>query len=168
MFFRNAGEEPFFHPRALTPFIRLILQTPMPDELNPQPNHANPDHVSEVFGNLPHGAESVGKVPYVSESRGTIPQSSQTFRSVPQHSEPLPPSDWRESYTLTVREVARLFETAGVARSERSIVNWCQKNRQGFARLDAYFDPNERRYFITRQSVDTIISEEKARAAKAK
>jgi hypothetical protein len=43
---------------------------------------------------------------------------------------------------MTVRETARLFETAGVARSERSIVNWCQKNRQGIARLDAYYDPN--------------------------
>jgi hypothetical protein len=66
-----------------------------------------------------------------------------------------------------VREVARLFETAGVARSERSITNWCQPNRQGIARLEAYFDPNERRYFITPQSVEAAITEEKARAAKA-
>lgn len=69
--------------------------------------------------------------------------------TVPHSAEPLPPSDWRESYALTVRETTRLFETAGVARSERSIVNWCPKNRQGIARLDAYYDPHERRYFIT-------------------
>jgi hypothetical protein len=71
------------------------------------------------------------------------------FHTVPHSAEPLPPSDWRESYALTVRETTRLFETAGVARSESSIVNWCPKNRQGIARLDAYYDPHERRYFIT-------------------
>jgi hypothetical protein len=96
-------------------------------------------------------------MPHGSESRGTDMQSA----------DGLPPPDWRESYTLTVREATRLFEVAGVARSERSIVNWCQRNRQGIARLDAYFDPNERRYFITPQSVDAAIAEEKARAAKA-
>ena len=73
----------------------------------------------------------------------------------------------RENCTLTVREAARIFEAAGVARSERSITNWCQPNRQGIARLEAYFDPNERRYFITPQSVDAALTEEKARAAKA-
>jgi hypothetical protein len=67
-----------------------------------------------------------------------------------------------------VREVARLFETAGGARTERSIVNWCQPNRTGIARLDSYFDPNERRYFISPQSVEMAIAEEKAKAAKNK
>jgi len=67
---------------------------------------------------------------------------------------------------LTVREAARLFETAGVARTERSITNWCQPNRTGVARLDAYYDPNERKYFITPQSVELAIAEEKAKAAK--
>jgi hypothetical protein len=38
--------------------------------------------------------------------------------------------------------------------------------RQGIARLEAYFDPNERRYFITPQSVEAAIAEEKAKAAK--
>jgi hypothetical protein len=40
-----------------------------------------------------------------------------------------------------------------------------QPNRQGISRLDAYFDPNERKYFITSQSVETAIAEEKAKAA---
>jgi hypothetical protein len=39
-----------------------------------------------------------------------------------------------------------------------------QPNRTGIARLDAYFDPNERRYFIAPQSVDLAIAEEKAKA----
>jgi hypothetical protein len=59
-----------------------------------------------------------------------------------------------------------MFEVAGVARTERSITNWCQPSRTGVARLDAYFDPNERKYFITPQSVELAIAEEKAKAAK--
>jgi len=69
---------------------------------------------------------------------------------------------WSEHHVLTVR----MFEAANVARSERSIVNWCQANRQGIARLDAYYDPNERRYYITPQSVEAVIEEEKAKAAR--
>jgi len=93
---------------------------------------------SATCGNVPHDAESFGKVPQTSERN--------------------------ENHTLTVREVARLFEGAGVARSERSIVNWCQPNRQGIPRLDSYYDPNERKYFITPQSAEAAISEEKAKA----
>jgi hypothetical protein len=59
-----------------------------------------------------------------------------------------------------------MFEAAGMARTERSIINWCQPNRQGISRLDSYYDPNERRYYITPQSVETAIQEEKAKAAK--
>jgi hypothetical protein len=65
-----------------------------------------------------------------------------------------------------VREVARMFESAGVARTERSITNWCQPNRSGIARLDAYFDPNERKYFIAAKSVKQAIEEEKTKTAK--
>lgn len=130
-------------------------------------DYGNVPNPSAPFGNIPHSSEAFGTLPHSAEAFGTVPKVAESFRTVPNLSEPLPPSDWRESYTLTVRETARLFEAAGVARSERSIVNWCQKNRQGIARLDAYYDPNERRYFITRQSADSIIAEEKARAAKA-
>jgi hypothetical protein len=45
-------------------------------------------------------------------------------------------------------------------------VNWCQPNRTGIARLDNYFDPNERRYFITPESVRLALEEEKAKAQK--
>jgi hypothetical protein len=53
-----------------------------------------------------------------------------------------------------------------VARTERSITNWCWPNRQGVSRLDSYFDPNERKYYITPESVELAIAEEKAKAAK--
>lgn len=109
---------------------------------------------SEAFGNLRHPSESFGSVPKDSEDFGNLPQDAEPFRTVPKGPERT------ENHTLTIREVARLFEAAGVARSERSIVNWCQRNRQGLARLDAYLDPNERRYFITPESVDRAIQEE--------
>ncbi len=131
--------------------------------LQPDPNHLPHDNAAfpngaEALRTVPQGSERFGKVPHVAEVFGTIPNSSEAFRT---------PSVRRENCTLIVRDVARLFETAGVARSERSITNWCQPNRQGIARLEAYFDPNERRYFITPQSVEAAITEEKARAAKA-
>ena len=54
-----------------------------------------------------------------------------------------------------------------MARTERSIINWCQANRQGVARLDSYYDPNERKYYITPQSVEAVIQEEIQRAKKS-
>lgn len=121
--------------------------TPMTDQTNPTPA-------------IPNDSESFRTVPNPSEDFGTIPNDAESFRTVRNASER------NENHTLTVREVARMFETAGVARTERSIVNWCQPNKSGIARLDAYFDPNERRYYITPQSVDLAIAEEKAKAAK--
>jgi hypothetical protein len=130
----------------------------MPDN-NPQPATEIPN-TSESFGNVRKDSASFGKVPNASESFGRIPHGSETFGKLPKGSER------KENHSMTVREVARMFETAGVARTERSITNWCQENRSGIARLDAYFDPNERRYFITPQSAELAIQEEKARMAK--
>ena len=119
-----------------------------------------PENNSSVPDSVPNTAEPFGTVQHDAESFGKIPNGSESFRNVPKHSER------KENHTLTVREVARMFEVAGVARTERSITNWCQPNKLGVARLDAYFDPNERRYFITTQSAEQAIGEEKAKAAK--
>ena len=105
---------------------------------------------SEPFGNVPNPSESFRTIPNAAEGFGTLPKVSER----------------KENHTLTVREVARMFESAGVARTERSIINWCQPNKLGIPRLDAYFDPNERRYFISSQSVGLAIKEEQAKAAK--
>jgi hypothetical protein len=110
-------------------------------------------------GKVPQDSAEFGSVRKDSATFGKIPHVSESFRNVPQSSER------KENHTLTVREVAQLFEGAGVARTERSIVNWCQPNRQGIPRLDSYFDPNERKYYITPKSAETAIAEEKARAA---
>jgi hypothetical protein len=115
-------------------------------------------------------SEDVGKVPNASASFGTVPQDSESFRKVPHGAEAFGTlrhgSERKENHTMTVREASRMFEEDGVARTERSIVSWCQPNRMGMARLDCYFDPNERRYFITPESVHLAIEEEKARANK--
>ena len=102
-----------------------------------------------------------GRIPNNSAPFGSVPQNAEGFRTLPEATER------KESHTLTVREVARMFDSAGVARTERSIINWCQPNKLGIPRLDAYFDPNERRYFISSQSVGLAIKEEQAKAAKS-
>ena len=107
--------------------------------------------ILEPFGNVPNPSESFRTIPNATEGFGTFPKVSER----------------KENHTLTVREVARMFESAGVARTERSIINWCQPNKLGIPRLDAYFDPNERRYFISSQSVGLAIKEEQAKAAKS-
>ena len=110
---------------------------------------------------VPEQTERLSDVPPASADFRTPPQDAEAFGKVP------PVAERRENHTLTVRETARMFETAGVARTERSIINWCQSNRQGIARLDGYYDPNERKYYITPQSVDTVIQEEIQRAKKS-
>src|ERR1039458_1382668 len=113
-------------------------------------------------GNVPQHSADFGSVPNDSEAFRTVRNNAEGFRTIPHVSER------KQNHTLTVREVARMFEAAGVARTERSIVNWCQPNRTGIARLDSYFDPNERRYYISPQSVEQAIAEEKAKAIKNK
>lgn len=110
---------------------------------------------------MPNGSEPFRTVPQTSELFGKVPHAAESFGNLPNTSERT------DNHTLTVREVARMFEAAGVARTERSIVNWCQPNRQGMARLNAFFDTNDRRWFITPQSVEFAIEEEKAKAVKA-
>ncbi len=139
-----------------------------PNILNqPENNYGN----SAEFGKVPNDSESFRTLPQDSESFGNLSHRSETFRTVQNASEfsrSIPNVLERgEKHSLTVRESARMFETAGVARTERSIVNWCQPNAQGIARLDAYFDPNDRKYYITLQSVESAIAEEKAKAAKS-
>jgi hypothetical protein len=119
----------------------------------------------ELPERIPQDSETLNveaglNVPQTSAEFRTVPNDADDFGKIPQHAER------KENHTLTVRETARMFEAAGVARTERSIINWCQPNRQGIARLDSYFDPNERKYYITPQSVEAVIQEEIQRAGK--
>jgi len=74
------------------------------------------------------------------------------------------PKQKTEHHTLTIRQAARVFEDAGVARTERSVTNWCHENKHGIGRLDCYYDPNEKKYFITPQSVNRAVEEEQAKS----
>ena len=121
---------------------------------------------------VPQNSVESGKLPNDAEHFRTIPQPSESFRSVPNGSAPfgMVPNtsegfryERKQSHTITVRDAARMFEDAGVARTERSIVNWCQRDATGYSRLDGDFDPNERRYYITEESIQRAISEEKAK-----
>ena len=113
-------------------------------------------------------SEPFGTVPQSSESFGTVPKASEEFRNLPNHSESFGKAHARviktENHSMTVREAARAFEDAGVARTERSITNWCQLNRQGVSRLDCYFEENDHKYYITPESVERAIHEELAKA----
>lgn len=105
-----------------------------------------------------NSAMIVGMDQNTSEPFGTVPQASESFGST--HASTVK----TENHTMTVREAARAFETAGVARTERSITNWCQFNRQGVSRLDCYYEENDHKYFITPQSVDRAVNEELSKA----
>lgn len=109
---------------------------------------------------LPNDSESFRTIPNPAEGFGNIPNDTESFRTIRNVSER------KENHTLTVREAARMFESAGVGRTERSIINWCQPNKTGVARLDCYFDPNDRKYYITPESVELAIAEEKAKYAR--
>jgi hypothetical protein len=113
-----------------------------------------PKQLPELPGYTSEKMETSPDVPQVSADFRKIPKDAEKFGTVPQVAER------RENHTLTVKGTARMFEAAGVARTERSIINWCQPNRQGIARLDSYYDPNERKYYVTPQSVETAIQEE--------
>jgi hypothetical protein len=58
----------------------------------------------------------------------------------------------REEHNLTTREALQLFETAGLPRNQRSIERYCADGK-----LDAFFDSDEQRYFISRASVERLI-----------
>jgi hypothetical protein len=131
-----------------------------PAGIFPMPPDSNPTQPAQTTTVVPHPAESYGNVPQDAESFGNVPQTAASFGKLPHGAERT------ENHTITVREAARLFEAGGVARIERSIVNWCQPNRQGVARLDCYFDPNERKYYITPQSIERAIAEEKDKIAR--
>jgi hypothetical protein len=120
-----------------------------------------PKIILQLPGSVMEKSDSPSEVQSATEEFRTVSNDAVEFGKVPQTAER------NENHTLTVRESARMFEAAGVARTERSIINWCQANRQGIARLDSYFDPNERKYYITPQSVEAAIQEEIQRTKKS-
>jgi hypothetical protein len=128
------------------------------EPIMPMENQSSP--LPELPAFNPQNSEASFDIPQTSAEFRTVPNTAEEFGKVPQTAER------KENHALTVRETARMFESAGVARTERSIINWCQPNRQGITRLDSYYDPNERKYYITPQSIEAVIQEELQRANK--
>ncbi len=104
-----------------------------------------------------HGEGDMETIEDVSEESGKLPHDSESSGNI------LGSKDKSEYHTITVREAARVLENAGIPRTERSIINWCNPNQQGISRLDCYFEPNEKKYFITPLSVDRVAQEELAK-----
>jgi hypothetical protein len=126
-------------------FLHDRMMVMSDDTTNHQPHAGN--FSSEQFGTVRNDSESFGSVRNGSEEVGSIRNLSEELERV-------------EKYTLTVREVARMFEEADVSRTERSIVKWCTPNPHGMPRLMCQFEPNERRWLITEESVRIAIAEE--------
>jgi len=62
-----------------------------------------------------------------------------------------------------VRAAARIFEDAAIPRSPRITVTWCNPNTESVSRLDCWQDPKDRAYYITQESIERAIEEEKAK-----
>jgi len=93
-----------------------------------------------------------------------VQNDAEVFGNIPNQKQ----KERTDHHTLTVRQAARVFEDASVARTERSVTNWCHENKHGIGRLDCYYDPNEKKFFITPQSVNRAIEEEQAKANPSK
>jgi hypothetical protein len=57
-----------------------------------------------------------------------------------------------EKHTLNMRQVLVRFKTAGIERTPRAIQRYCQVRK-----LDAYFHPHLRVYFVSPESVENLI-----------
>lgn len=60
----------------------------------------------------------------------------------------------REEHNLTTREALQLFEAAGLPRNQRSIERYCADGK-----LDAFFDSDEQRSYISRASAERLIGQ---------
>jgi hypothetical protein len=56
-----------------------------------------------------------------------------------------------------------MFRRAGVPRTRRSITRWCEKKDGEEARLDCRKDGNDGRIYISQESIDLAIEEERAK-----
>jgi len=98
------------------------------------------------------GSEALSNVTEAVENDAENSQKiSETFASLPQNKERT------EHHTITVRQAARIFENAGILRTERSINNWCHPSKRGSTALNCFYDKEELKFFITPQSIEFLI-----------
>ena len=58
------------------------------------------------------------------------------------------------AHTLSSKDVAKLFEEAGIPRSQRSVERYCKA-----AKLDCIVDPDEEHWYASKESVDLLIGQ---------
>jgi hypothetical protein len=110
---------------------------------------------------VPNASEHVQPAAQVGSEQGDggaeagVQEESERFRTAPLCSES------HEQFTITIREAARLFEEAGVPRTERAITKWCNLNARGVTRLDCCYSEAERKYYITPESIERVTIEER-------
>lgn len=133
-------------------------------EASRAPDQGPVENSSEGFGTVPNDSAPFGTFRNDAEEFGKVPHASEGFGK--NDAQSAGSAARKAGHILTVSETAKRFESGGVPRTERSITNWCRPNKHGEARLDCFLDPNERKYFITPESVDLAIQEERARNEK--
>lgn len=116
-------------------------------------NTSDVQSVSETYENNPRN---------VSESEGN---DSEAVRNNSERSDVVSEtfpnlSERTAEHTLSVRDTAKIFESAHFPLTERTVINWCNPNRHGITRLDCFFDEHDGKYFITSHSVDKALREE--------
>ncbi|MBT3877827.1 MAG: hypothetical protein HOF76_02080 [Candidatus Scalindua sp.] len=97
-----------------------------------------------------------------------VPEHSGTDENIPERSQNVPENLPTANHSLTVKEVLTMFWNKNVDITERSLTKYCHPNRQGVQLLDAYFDENERKFFITPESVPSAIEEVRERKIRMK
>jgi hypothetical protein len=133
--------------------------------------HAAPasEEVPKQGTNLPNDSErvrnetiSITKSDTSADGASPAREPNQPHRNEqePARTAPLCSSE-HDHCTITVREAARIFEEAGVTRTERAITNWCNRNARGITRLECCYNPTERKYYISAESIHRVIGQER-------
>jgi hypothetical protein len=121
------------------------------NEIKTVPNNAEPiaPSAEHVPNDIPEQTEPFGT------EEASVPNEPERFRTAPVCTEE------HDGFTITIREAARIFEEAGVPRTERAITKWCNMNTRGVARLDCCYNEAERKYYITPESIERVTVEER-------
>jgi hypothetical protein len=91
-----------------------------------------------------------------------MPQDAAPYRRLPQDA--VINDDEDLDYNLTTKEAARRCVDAGLPRIERTMLNWCQPDRNGESRMKCHYDHASRKWYINEESFEVALAEEISRA----
>ena len=131
---------------------------------NPDIDRSDSEKTGHLFGTIPIRAERKPIDPFKASDADKNGAEDIPKNGVePQRTAPTCSQEHSE-HTITIREAARIFEEAGVPRTERAITNWCNQNARGVARLDCCHNEVERKYYITPASIHRAVKEERKKS----